>query len=297
MEIAGHKINNWVIIGGAGGLILVIYLYKRGSSGSSAAASSSGTDSSGVDPTTGLPYSEDDTVDPLTGMTYLQEAQEYGSVSAAETAYASGSLGSSLYSDSGYSGTAGYSTSNVGTTTGTTSTSYATNAAWSQAVTAGLTELGYSSTDISTALGLFFSQQPLPTLSDGVSAASIVQAAEAEYGPPPQGTYEIIPSSSTGTTTGTGTTTATKSAGSISNLQPYSVTKTSFTARWNPDLNNTGGYKYVLSQLNGVAVKSGTTSGTSVSFTGLHSGYTYNFAVQGLPGGAGDNIHVTLPKN
>lgn len=211
MEIAGHKINNWVIVGGVAGVGIVWYLYKRGSNSSSPSSSTSGT---GVDPVTGLPYSEDNSVDPLTGMTYLQEAQEYGSVSAAESAVSAnnaseyGSYGAYGY---GSAGTAGYPTENVSGTAATGS-SYATNAAWSQAVTAGLVALGYSSTDVASALGLFFAQQPLPTLSDGVSAASIIQAAEAEYGPPPQGTYNIIPANSN--STGAGSTGGTGSAGS-----------------------------------------------------------------------------------
>lgn len=207
-EIAGHKISNWWLIGGAAGGILVFYLYKH-SSGASAA--SSATDSSGIDPVTGLPYSQDNEIDPLTGLTYLAEAQQYGSVAAAEAAY-SGSAASSGYDEAGgagggYVGTAGYPTSNVG---GTTSTpSYATNAQWAQAVTAGLVSLGYSATDIAAALGLFFAGQPLSTAADGVSYVQIVQAAEAEFGPPPQGTYSIIsqPASGSGTTTTTGGTT------------------------------------------------------------------------------------------
>jgi hypothetical protein len=203
MRIGGKEISNWWLLGGGAGLVLVVYLYKR-----SASASSSGT-STGTDPVTGLPYSEDNTVDPLTGMTYLAEAQEYGSVSAAEAAV-SGSSGFDASGESAFSGTAGGST---GTTTTTSTTgSYATNAAWAQAVTAGLTSLGYSSTDIAAALGLYFAGAPLGSGSDGVSYASIVQAAVAEFGPPPVGTYSIIPEPSSGGggsgdggTTGTGT--------------------------------------------------------------------------------------------
>src|SRR6202041_2966499 len=74
-----------------------------------------------------------------------------------------------------------------GTTTTPTGTTYATNAQWSQAVQAGLVGLGYSSEDVAAALGLFFAQHPLST-----TQAQLIQTAEAEYGPPPQGTYPIV---------------------------------------------------------------------------------------------------------
>lgn len=198
VDIAGRKVNNWYVVGGVVGAGFVIYLWKKNING--AAASSSGTAST-IDPVTGLPYSQDNQIDPLTGMTYLAEAQEYGSVSAAESAMSSanGLYSSQGYAGNGYVGTAGYPTSNVLGTGSVTSTNYATNAAWAQAVTAGLTALGYSSTDVSTALGLYFQDQPLGTLSDGASAYSIVQAAVAEYGPPPVGSYSIVPQNTNST--------------------------------------------------------------------------------------------------
>lgn len=213
VEIAGHKVSPWVLVGGVAGIGVVFYIYKKGSSGSSTASTASTGTNTGTDPVTGLPYSEDNTTDPLTGMTYLAEAQEYGSVQAAEQAMSAnyGAYGAG-YGTTPYGGyDAGYPTSNTGYST-ETATGYATNAAWSQAVTSGLVALGYSSTDVSTALGLFFAQQPLGTLADGVNAASIVQAAEAEYGPPPVGSYSIIPANTNSTGaggTGSGATTIT----------------------------------------------------------------------------------------
>lgn len=92
MKLFGHEINNWWLIGGGAGVVVVFYLYKRGTaSGSSGAA-----DPNAIDPVTQLPYSMDDQVDPATGLTYLQEAEQYGSVSAAEaTAGTGGAFGSS----------------------------------------------------------------------------------------------------------------------------------------------------------------------------------------------------------
>lgn len=193
MKIGGKNISNWWLIAGGGGVVLVWYLYKRGSSGSS---SSSGT---GIDPQTGVPYAQDQQVDPLTGLTYLQEAQQYGSVAAAEAAVSGGSAyggGGGYYGSGGgggYVGTAGYPTTNV-TTPGTSAGStFATNAAWAQAVQAGLVSLGYDAQTVAAALGAFFAGMPLTA-----TQAQIIQTAEAEFGPPPQGTYNIIPEPSGG---------------------------------------------------------------------------------------------------
>jgi hypothetical protein len=302
-------------LGAAGVVGVGAIWYWRKKSAAAASSSSSSTDPNAIDPLTGLPYSQDQQTDPLTGLTYLGEAQQYGSVAAAEAAFSGGTSGSGYSAVGGgaYGGTAGYPTSNVG---GTGSTGgYATNAQWAQAVTAGLTGLGYSATDVAAALGLFFAGQQLTTGADGVSYASIIQAAEAEFGPPPQGTYSIISAPSSGgpvgTSTGSGSSSSTSSsggtsstapapsskpAGAISNLATSNVTSTGFHASWNAAQGATGGYKYVVSQLNGANVHEGVITGTSVTITNLHPGWTYNFGIQALPGGPGNNIHVALPS-
>lgn len=102
------------------------------------------------------------------------------------------------------------------------------------------------------------------------------------------------PTASNGTTsTGTGATATATKAGPISNLQASNVGTTTATIKWNPAANASGGYAYKVTQLNGTVVKSDSTSSTSVSLSGLHPGWTYNFGVQGLPGGFGDNIHFS----
>jgi hypothetical protein len=192
MKIGGKEISNWWLIGGGLGIVAVVVIYRKANSASSASSadSSSATNSSATDPVTGLPYSEDNTVDPLTGMTYLAEAQEYGSVAAAESEVSSGGIGAE---DSGeYGGIdSGYPTGwdGSGTSTAPTGTTYATNAQWASAVQAGLVGLGYSQEQVGAALGLFFGQQPL----NNSTYVTILQTAEAEYGPPPTGTYSIIP--------------------------------------------------------------------------------------------------------
>lgn len=198
MKIGGKQVKGSTVLLVAGGAGLAIFLYKRASSGSSAA----GASSSAIDPVTGLPYSEDSTVDPATGMTYLAEAQQYGSVAAAEAAVAG------QYSATGQAAGAGV-TSGFPTIYGGGSqpsgNSYASNAQWSQAVTAGLVNLGYSATDVAAALGLYFQGMPLTSGADGVSYLSIIQAAVAEFGPPPVGTYPIVaPPTSGGGVGGTG---------------------------------------------------------------------------------------------
>lgn len=182
---------------GAVALLAAIIYWKHAAS--SSATSSTGADPNAIDPLTGMPFAQDQTTDPITGLTYLQEAQQYGSVAAAEAAFSGAS------SESGYSagygassgGTAGYPTSNVGGST--TPNGYSTNAQWSQAVTAGLAQLGYDPQAIGAALGAFFAQMQLTS-----DQAAIVQAAEAEFGAPPQGTYAIVTAPSSGSPGGSG---------------------------------------------------------------------------------------------
>jgi hypothetical protein len=198
MKIGGRNISNWWLAGGGVGVVAVIWFYRKSSASAAAAGAGPAGAGSGTDPITGLPYSQDDQTDPITGLTYLQEAQEYGSVQAAEQAV----QGGGLFSGSGFGsgGTSGFPIGGDGGSGGTTSptgTTYTTNAQWAQAVQAGLTGLGYSAGDVAAALGLFFAQHPL-----SAAQASIIQTAEAEYGPPPQGTYPIIGGGGGGGTVG-----------------------------------------------------------------------------------------------
>jgi hypothetical protein len=114
------------------------------------------------------------------------------------------------------------------------------------------------------------------------------------------GTTTTAPTTGTTTTTApaAGTTTAAApkaaaAAGPISNLRATSTGTTSFTVAWNAAQGATGGYAYIVRDLaTHTQVKAGTVHGTSVSVSGLKSGTDYNFGVQGLPGGAGNNLHV-----
>ena len=301
VKVFGHTVSTPAAVAIAGGSgVAIWFAYKQHKDSQ---ASSGASNPSAIDPVTGLPYSEDNTVDPLTGETYLAEAQQYGSVSAAEQAAAGESADDlSNASDSGLSDLSG---------SGTGSTSleavpggYATNAAWAQAVTAGLSDIGYSSTDVAAALGMYLGGLPLSTLADGVSSASIVSAAIAEYGPPPVGTFTMIAASPTTTasagSTSTGSTTTTSTGGGAASSGSTSTGSTSTAAAPNGtfalptarsdtpystfvDLGWSavpGAQKYhyqVLLAAGTVSVADAETTATSVRVTGLKPGTQYEW--------------------
>jgi hypothetical protein len=295
------KLPTWgkvTVIGG--GVVVAYFAYRAHENNAAAAASSATTTSTGTDPVTGLPYADDDETDPMTGMTYLAEAQEYGSVQAAEEAlggYSSadaGTLGTGGFYTSAYNGD-GVDTGAVGTTSG-----YGTNAAWAQAAESGLTEVGYSSTDVAAALGAYLSSQPLTT-----DQATIVYAAIAEYGPPPVGSFSVImapttsasttgnssgASSTTSTGAGTGTsgsaTTSTSStststapaaAATISGGKTLSVGNNTAVISWTG--HNASSYVVKITgpgAINGQTSKVGVAQAT---YSGLEAGHTYDVAV------------------
>lgn len=197
IKIAGHSFPKWVVIttalGGTAVIGFVYWQHKSNSDSSAAAASNSTAGSDAIDPVTGLPYSQDNDIDPATGLTYLAEAQEYGSVSAAESQASTDGYGyggddlSDSYGDGYY----------VGPTTDTGgSAPYTTNAQWAQAAEAGLSDIGYSETDVSNALGRY-----LANLTVTSAQATIIYDALAEYGNPPTGSYSVRISSGTTPTT------------------------------------------------------------------------------------------------
>lgn len=190
----------------AGGSVLVggYVLYKHHSSTgswnpfskgtSTAASAASGT---GTDPITGLPYSQDTAIDPVTGEGYLAEAQQYGSVQAAEasvSAYGqSGSSGSGIgvLPANGGSSTGSGSGSSTGSGPGSAGTgpgseTYTSDAAWVQAAQAGLTDVGYNPTDVATALGDYVTNTPVTP-----AQKQLIDVAIAEFGPSPQD-HQII---------------------------------------------------------------------------------------------------------
>jgi hypothetical protein len=248
-----------VVFGGVGVVVVVGVLYFKSKSGSSS-TSSTGTTATGTDPVTGLPYSEDNQIDPATGMTYLSEAQQYGSVSAAESSAGAG-YGGALGSSYGYSGSAyGYPTYTT-TDTSTTPGVYATNAQWAQAAQAGMTSLGYSPTDVAAALGAY-----LGGLGLTASQVTIVQSAVAEYNPPPVGTF-VIHQISAPAPTGTGGTTAGR-LGNVAGLHASHVYSNSAQIQWSP-VHGATGYT--------VECKQGSANGTTASGPFAVSQTTANF--------------------
>lgn len=309
---AFKKLPTWgkvAVIGG--GVGVTWFAWKQHTAAQ--AASSSSTNPSATDPLTGLPYSEDNTTDPITGMTYLAEAQQYGSVSAAESAYASGTTGQYYNSGYGSTGTLG-SYGYVGNST--TSETYTTNAQWAQAVEAGLTDIGYSSTDVAGAIGYYLSGVPLTS-----TQATIVYDAIAEFGQPPTGAPSItLTGSSTATTGNTSTSTGSTSTGSTStgstsssgsSTSSGSTGSTSSGSTTTTQTSTVSG-GHVVSVNNNDAViawshsgpatswkvtrsgPGGTVSNTvgipQASYSGLSAGHTYDVYVQPLPSGQGGNI-------
>jgi hypothetical protein len=186
----------WGIYATAGGGILVVgyALYKHhASTGSWSPFSTSTTTSAGsaasIDPITGLAYSNDSATDPITGQTYLAEAQQYGSVAAAEASVSA--YGTSTASGSGIpvNPASPIPAGSINTPVGTSV--YTSNAAWAQAVQAGLEDVSgstsYDGTDIGTALGAFLTQTPVTA-----AQAKVINVAIGEYGPPPSGNLQVI---------------------------------------------------------------------------------------------------------
>jgi hypothetical protein len=288
LPMVGGVSKKALTIGGVAAVAVVgiIYIRKRKSGAASSTAATGTTDQYPADGTSGDPTDPYST-DPSTGVTYGDEGG-----GGAAGSYAAGGQG-------------GYTDPNSGQfvygNTGTGQAAATTNAAWAQNAIAYLgSNVAVDSALLSTALGLYLAGQPLTSDQIGL----VDQAIAVEGYPPTSGTGGYPPgireagTSSQGGTGGSGggVTGSSGAAGAISNLQATGVTKTSFTAHWNPAHGATKGYSYAVTELNGKPVKHGTTHGTSFTASGLTPGFTYNVAVQALPGGPGNNIHVALPK-
>lgn len=169
------------LIGGALGVGVVGWIYLHNKSSAAQAAATASTDpSTEIDPATGFPYGS---------------AQDEAALSTE----------SASLQDTGTSAT--YTPIN------TSAAAVQTNAAWAQAAQAMLVAIGYDPETVAGALGAYLGGIPLtPT------QVTIVQAALAEEGPPPVGSFSIIqspgspvigPGPGGGGTTGTGTGTVT----------------------------------------------------------------------------------------
>jgi len=194
----------YAVIGGGGAIAIyaeVAHHKKTGSWSPFATAPTAGTGSATtIDPVTNLPYSEDAVTDPVTGQAYLAEAQQYGSVAAAEAAVSAYGQSTNTGSGIGVNPASPPSSGSVNTTVG--GSIYTSDSAWSTAVQAGLSSISgsqtYNGTDIGTALGKYLQGQPL---SPG--EIQVVSVAIAEYGNPPVGQFQIIPAPASGPSTTT----------------------------------------------------------------------------------------------
>jgi hypothetical protein len=194
----GKRANKWVVIAIAVGGSAVAYVVYKNHAASSASSASSATSGEVTDPSTGVSYPAGST-DPTTGETYAQEIGQYGSVEAADAAVAQ-TADSYLYNQgdlygTGYGGSE-YSTGTYGATTTVSGSVYTSNSAWAQAAEAGLTDIGYTGTDVASALGLYLTGMPVTS-----DQAAIITAAIGEYGAPPVGTFQIITQPNGGTAT------------------------------------------------------------------------------------------------
>ena len=255
----------------AGGGLVAFYMYKNHqASTSSTTASTASTGSYPPDGTTGNP-SDPYSTDPATGQTYGDEqsngAGAYGAGYGEFSGYNSGLAGPQSYTQPG---------------SGAVSTSsYSSNAAWAQAVETGLSDIGYSPTDVSGALGAWMAGQNLTA-----AQASIVQAAIAEFGDPPSGSYPILraPTSTHGGGSGGGTTpppvTTPKKAtkpGMPSGVSETAVTTNGFHVIWHAAKGATSYRVRVTYQSK--LVFEGTTAQTSINVSGLHPNQTYTVHV------------------
>jgi hypothetical protein len=198
-----------IVAGGAGVVYLAFRQHENAANSAAAStASSSGTAADTVtDPSTGASYPATG-IDPDSGLTYSEDISEFGSVEAADEQAEDGVNEDGLLGDESIGDIGGFGDNGVfgdsgefedfGTQTGT---QFPNNASWSQAVESGLTDLGYSSTDVATALGYYFAGRSLGTAPDGTSYSQIIYAALAEYGTPPSGNFQVILAPTTGTAT------------------------------------------------------------------------------------------------
>lgn len=282
-----HGLKPWqrnaVILGSAGvGGYLVYRHHKNTGSWNpwSTGNATSSASSAAINPVTGMAYTQDNAIDPITGETYLGEAQQYGSVAAAESSVSA--YGQSTATGSGIPVNPASPAPSGSINTPVGSSVYTSNAAWSQAATAGLVAVGYDGPTVATALGAYLTQTPLDP-----DQIKIVSTAIGEYGPAPIGNLQIIPKPASGPGQNTPVTAPTVSGGHV-----VSVTKTSGTVSWTGN----NAVKYTCT-LTGPGRKNGsvqTVTSPTVTFSGLEA--DHNYSVQVLPynssGSAGMTGHI-----
>lgn len=183
-DIEALKKNKFMLVGGALVVIGVTYEYRKRAAAATAATAT--TASGATDNSTAL---GDESIDPSTGIPYSEEA--LGAADPYSAAYDSAAQGSPYSSYSGLTwdpATGQWVSNTSGTTstgTGSQSGLYGTptsNAQWGQEATLYLTNLGDDPITVAAALGKFLSGQGGSLTS---AQLSIVQSAIGALGYPP----------------------------------------------------------------------------------------------------------------
>lgn len=273
-----------------GGYMVVRHHSSTGSWNPWSTASNTGGDNSGsaTNPQTGMPYSQDNQVDPQTGQTYLAESNEYGSVTAAEAALSAFGQSTATGSGIGVNPASPAPTGTVNPVQGTTQ--YTSNAAWAQAVTAGLTDVGFNGASLAEALGKYLTSSPM-----SADDAKLVNTAIAEYGNPPIGNLQVIIAPTQGSGSGTASTVPI-----VTNGHVVSATDAGATIAWD----GSNAVKYVVT-LVGPGKNNGkvaTLTKPQAVYGGLDADHTYEVHVlpynnSGTPGKVATIDFKTLESN
>lgn len=267
--------QKYIVIAGGGAIgFYALYRHKKSSGSwnpfSSSTAGANTTAGSGIDPITGMPYSNDSATDPITGQQYLAEAEQYGSVAAAEASVSA--YGQSTATGSGIpvNPASPLSQGTINTPVGTNV--YTSNAAWAQAATAGLVSVGYDGPTVASALGKYLTEKPATP-----DEITIINTAIAEYGPAPVGNLQVIPAPASGPGAGIPVAAPTVSAGRV-----ISATTSSITFQFN----QSGATKVHYNLIGPGIPASGRSSDANVSttqvqatFSGLEKGHSYTLYV------------------
>jgi hypothetical protein len=275
-----------VYIGGGLAGLGAIYFYRTKKQQKDAQASVDAAGQSEIDPATGYPYGSAEDAAALANQNNYQMPSTGGG-----------------YGYSGYAGGSGSGIFGSGSPG-----SFNSNAEWAQYVEGyEINNMGGDAPTVGNAIGKYLTGQPLNNDQVG-----IVQSAIAIGGyPPVSGPNGNPPGYVTGTTGNTNPPpppngnpgpagppgppgpSGTIPASAIDGLRLVKKTATSFTMAWNSSYAPKG-YHYRVEQENAKIVKDATTTAHTVTVSGLHSGWGYNFGIQGLPGGPGHNYHVQL---
>lgn len=201
--------KKWWIIGGTGAALVTVWYVRKQNAAATATAADTSTVDPNIDPSTGIPYSQE----------YYEDGTDTGSYGYGSSG-SGGTVGTGTTGiDDGTGTTAGTGTTvgngsdtgdtgSTGTTdTGSTGTStYASNAVWAQAAEATLSELGYDSGTSTAGVTAYLAGSPLTS-----DQANAVETAIALIGPPPQAVPPISiapPAGQDSPGSGSGTTSA-----------------------------------------------------------------------------------------